>query len=153
MLIYTPKLTSRIQYTFKLFFEAWDCSFELTTSEEDFMAFEGPKLNYSMRQFQDELFIELHGLLNEKGIVDQEVNVSQWNNMPIFFKSSNSGVLPFDVFSASFFLVSRYEEYLPHKRDKHQRFIATESVAYQNQFLHIPIINFWQKALKEAIQK
>ena len=153
MLIYTPKLTSRIQYTFKLFFEAWDCSFELTNSEEDFMAFEGPKLNYSMRQFQDELFIELYGLLNEKGIVDQEVNVSQWNNMPIFFKSSNSGVLPFDVFSASFFLVSRYEEYLPHKRDKHQRFIATESVAYQNQFLHIPIINFWQKALKEAIQK
>ena len=40
----------------------------------------------------------------------------------------------FDVFSASFYLVSRYEEYLPYVKDMYERFQAENSLAYKHNF-------------------
>ena len=40
-----------------------------------------------------------------------------------------------DMFSASFFMLTRWEEYVNIKRDKHNRFPATESLAYKQGFL------------------
>jgi len=70
--------------------------------------------------------------------------------MPIFFESK--GEIPFDFFSAAFYLVSRYEEYLPHQTDKHDRFKATESLAYKNGFLRKPLVNLWANQLIEILQ-
>ena len=36
------------------------------------------------------------------------------DNIPTFFNTANEGAYPFDIFAASFYLISRYEEYLPH---------------------------------------
>jgi len=55
-----------------------------------------------MQQFDDELFIESHGLLTEIEIIDQEINFLKWDDLPIFFSSTNKHTLPFDFFSASF---------------------------------------------------
>ncbi|NJW54789.1 DUF7033 domain-containing protein, partial [Salinimicrobium oceani] len=61
--------------------------------------------------------------------------------------------LPFDIFAASFYLLSRYEEYLPHVKDKEGRFQASESLAFQQDFLELPVIDIWavrfRKILKE----
>ena len=43
--------------------------------------------------------------------------------------------------------MSRYEEYLPHKRDKHDRFDPEQSIAYRNGFLNEPIVNIWVEYL------
>ena len=59
----------------------------------------------------------------------------------------------FDVFAASFYLLSRYEEYLPHKRDVYERFPATESIAYKKDFLQEPLIDFWVIELYNIIKK
>jgi hypothetical protein len=60
--------------------------------------------------------------------------------------------MPFDVFAAGFYLLSRYEEYLPHIKDRFHRFPAKESLAYKNGFLKIPIIEYWLKELVLVIQ-
>ena len=52
-------------------------------------------------------------------------------------------VLPFDIFAASFFLLSRYEEYLPHVRDVHERFTAAQSIAMKHGFLEKPVVDVW----------
>lgn len=52
-------------------------------------------------------------------------------------------LLPFDIFAATFFLISRYEEYLPHREDIHGRFLAHESIAYQYRFLQTAIVDRW----------
>ena len=49
----------------------------------------------------------------------------------------------FDVFAASFFLLSRYEECLPHIRDKYNRFEASESIGFKNDFLTEPVVDQW----------
>lgn len=153
LLIYTPNITNRHKYIFKLFFnEIYHIHYKITESEEEFNTFNGAKLNYSNNSFSDEIFIESTGLLNEKGIHQQEINVKFENEIPTFFLAQSSAEMSFDVFSASFYLVSRYEEYLPFVKDIHQRFQAENSLAYKNDFLQKPVINIWAKMLMEKIK-
>jgi hypothetical protein len=154
MLIYTPKLTNRIRYAMQLVFQdVWQQKYELTTDWAVFEAYDGPKLNYSNRQQGEELFVGMHGLLQEKGISDQEIQLYQWEETPVFFTTTSKASIPFDVFSAAFYLVSRYEEYLPHIRDHYERFMAKESLAFQKGFLQKPLVNIWLKKFLSIIQK
>ena len=90
-------------------------------------------------------------MLQEKGIGAQEIEIKNWNNLPIFFKTSDEAV-PFDIFSATFYLVSRYEEYLPHIKDHYNRFTAKESLAYKHHFLDRPLVNLWIKECQKIIE-
>jgi len=48
--------------------------------------------------------------------------------------------------------VSRYEEYLPHLRDDHNRFLAFGSDALQHDYLHKPLVNIWSITLRDILQ-
>lgn len=54
-----------------------------------------------------------------------------------------------DIFSATFFMLTRWEEYVNKTRDKHDRFPATESLAYKQHFLDRPIVNEYLEMLKK----
>ena len=49
--------------------------------------------------------------------------------------------------------LSRYEEYLPFQADRHGRFPASESWAYQNGYLQEPIVDLLVRALKTSLKK
>jgi hypothetical protein len=55
------------------------------------------------------------------------------------------------MFAAAFYMVSRFEEYLPHIRDKHNRYLAAHSDAFQQGYLHKPLVNIWSFKLKEIL--
>lgn len=61
--------------------------------------------------------------------------------------------LPFDLFSASFFLLSRYEEYLPYIPDQFGRFEADQSLAFRNGFLEEPVIDQWLMFFKKSLRQ
>ena len=154
LLIYTPQITPRHKYIFNLFFnEIYKVDFRITTDLGSFQEFEGAKLNYSNKQFADEIFIESYGLIEEKGINQQEINVKFEHDIPVFFQAQSDATMSFDVFSASFYLVSRYEEYLPFVKDAHQRFQAENALAYKHEFLQKPVVNIWAKMLIEKIKQ
>jgi len=46
-----------------------------------------------------------------------------------------------DIFAAVFFMLTRWEEYIIKERDTHDRFPASESIAFKYDFLHRPIVN------------
>jgi len=52
-----------------------------------------------------------------------------------------------DIFASSFFMLTRWEEYVNKKRDNHNRFPAKESLAYKNNFLDRPIVNEYVEML------
>ncbi len=52
-----------------------------------------------------------------------------------------------DIFASSFFMLTRWEEYVDNTRDIHGRFPAKESTAYRNGFLHRPIVNEYVEML------
>ncbi|WP_236957983.1 polysaccharide deacetylase family protein [Joostella atrarenae] len=125
----------------------------MTTKVEDFIAHKGPKITYTKQPLQSEFFVKSNELLFEQGISDVEINIQKWDGVPCFFPTNDKCALPFDIFAASFYLLSRYEEYLPHVKDEHGRFPVEESLAYQENFLEIPVIDIWVKKLKEALQE
>ncbi len=56
-----------------------------------------------------------------------------------------------DIFAASFFMLTRWEEYVNKNRDIHNRFSATESLAYKQDFLDRPIVNEYVEELKSML--
>jgi hypothetical protein len=58
-----------------------------------------------------------------------------------------------DIFAASFFMLTRWEEYVNKNRDSHNRFPATESLAYKQGFLDRPIVNEYVETLKGMLLK
>jgi len=56
-----------------------------------------------------------------------------------------------DIFAASFFMLTRWEEYVNKARDIHDRFLAIESLAYKQGFLDRPIVNEYVEELKSKL--
>lgn len=154
LLIYTHKITHRNKYIFNLIFKDMiGIDFTLTTDVEEFKRYDGAKLSYTHNPIADELFFISRHLLFETGINEQNISVFEYDTHKVFFATGKASALPFDIFSASFYLVSRYEEYLPHIRDIHDRFDAKDSVAFVNGFLEKPVVNTWALLIKGLIQK
>jgi len=56
-----------------------------------------------------------------------------------------------DIFAASFFMLTRWEEYVNKNRDSHKRFPASESLAFKQGFLDRPIVNEYVDMLKRML--
>ena len=71
-----------------------------------------------------------------------------------FFKLSDHQLtLGLDVLGSAFFMLTRYEEAVKQDRDNHDRFPAITSLAYQEGFLHRPIINEYVEILWACLKK
>ena len=149
LLVYIPKITARHQYVFGLIFnEIYQIEYQLTDDKPSYLTAQTSKLNYSLSPIcEHEIFVEAHSLLNERGINEVSIQIGEHENCPVFFQTSNESAFAYDIFAASFYLVSRYEEYLPHLKDKYNRFKAEESLAFKHNFLQKPVVNIWAKQL------
>jgi hypothetical protein len=112
-----------------------------------------PVINYSDEKIEGSFKICPHSILFEKGLSTQELVITEWKGLPVFFQSDSDSDLPFDIFAASFYLVSRYEEYLDYKPDIHGRFPAAASLALRNGFLQKPVIDFWCREMSKVFLK
>jgi hypothetical protein len=132
MLIFTPKITPRISYTFRVIFERiLNVSVNFTTNIDEFFAAAEPKMAYSPQKIDTPVWIEAIPLLFEENIAKQNIIVQKWEETTLFFPT-NTGSFPVDLAAVVFFLISRYEEYYEDiVLDKHGRFQYPNSVAYQ----------------------
>jgi hypothetical protein len=112
-----------------------------------------PVINYSDDKVTGAYKINPDSLLFEKGVSAREINVTEWKGLPVFFQTAPGSDLPFDIFSAAFYLLSRYEEYQDNSPDEHGRFKASSSLAYKNGFLTRPVINLWAKEFSKSLLK
>jgi hypothetical protein len=156
ILLYTPKITNRIQYIAKtLLGELCGMEYKVTASTEEFLNFKGAKINYSDRELPGTaLTIYASGLLLEKGIKDFVPSSVHKDNIPYLFPHSDTSTacdLGFDIFSACFYMLSRYEEYLPYLEDVHGRFEADQSLAFMRGFLDMPVVDIYAMKLRQMI--
>ncbi|WP_282134385.1 polysaccharide deacetylase family protein [Seonamhaeicola maritimus] len=154
LLVYTHQISPRVRYVFKhICSRILGVEIDFTTKIEKFIAHGSLKMSYTKQQLGNEFFIKSHDMMFEQGLSDIEVHVQDWDNTKGFFSIGDKGGLPFDIFASSFYLLSRYEEYLPHVKDEYGRFTATQSLAYKHDFLHQPVVDIWAYKFKEALQK
>ena len=154
ILVYSHKITPRVRYIFKhIFTRVLLIPLDFTTKVEEFVAHNGPKMSYTKTALGNEFFIRSNELLFQQGVNDLEINIQQWDTVPCFFNAGAKSSIPFDIFAASFYLISRYEEYLPHVKDIHQRYTAEESLAFKNNFLEKPVVDIWAYKLLNLIKE
>ena len=153
LLIHVPKLTNRLGYTLNVVFNhLLHAEYSITTDAQYYLQYGDAKISYGPERLDDSLFIKSHSLLFETTIEEQEPRPEcrdgQWILFPVYGRDLD---LDFDPLAAVFYMVSRYEEYLPHFEDAHGRFMANESLAFQKGFLDQPVVDQWARMIKTKI--
>ncbi len=153
LLVFVPKKTSRIRYVFRLVFkELLKIRCTLTSDLDEFLSADIAKMVYAEKAYSDDIFIKSSGLLFQKGIDNINVqHIVYDGNKALFPTYDKDSCLPFDIFSAIFYLVSRYEEYQPYVKDKHSRFTAHLSISAELNILNKPMVNIWSLIIKKII--
>jgi hypothetical protein len=150
VLILVPKVTNRLRYIMSFIMEEQlGLSYELTVNQTTYEQFQGPRFVYGDAPIGDELFIKRSYLLFERDILSQEVKPFIHEGvLALFPVYQRSSALPFDVFASAFYLLSRYEEYLPFVRDSHGRFEASSSILCRTGNLDKPVVDYWVRKLR-----
>lgn len=141
--------TARAEYVFDLIGDQLGISFELI---------EHPTIGtpihitYGDEQIDDEPVFSsaplLFALVKEEFPVDILKNGDRIDLFPV-----KGGVLDYDPFAAIFFMLSRMEEYWPHKKDKHGRYAPENSIAFRESFLHKAVVHDWIDDVKKVIEE
>lgn len=153
LVVLTQEKTNRLTYIFRFIFEeVLRTPLVITSDVHEFKTSEHPKINYSHLPVDCPLRMSPHSLLFEHKIAFQTLEPVPFEEDVCFFESSADSFFPFDPFAASFYLISRYEEYLMHDLDKHRRYPSHHSVLYRNHLLTTPVVNKWAHKIAHAIQ-
>lgn len=154
LLFYTDELNPRIEYTARFIFkEILDTEVAFTTKSTEFLKSELPKLNYSYEKFGDEVYIKPHRFMHCKALIQPNIQPVWHEGEKYFFESSKDSVFPFDPLAASFYLVSRYEEYIESEKDKYKRFPTEKSILYKYGLLEKPVVNIWARMLADKLNE
>ena len=154
VLIYTEKFSTRLSYIVEVLLGSLlGLPYQLTTDKKYFKDSSSPKINYSKTHIDNSLQFLPSGLMKETGVRNVDPGYSKWNNHHVLFYSEAKADIPFDIFSAAFYMLTRYEEYLPFKPDDHGRFNSDLSVAGKNGFLEEPVVQQWALLLLKALQE
>tara|TARA_Y100000768_G_scaffold384991_1_gene370104 strand:- start:106 stop:1416 length:1311 start_codon:yes stop_codon:yes gene_type:complete len=153
ILIYCEKSSPRIEYTFNHIFKLiLNKKFSITCSKSEFIDYRGYKFSYANNPISEELFFQSIGLLEERGLENYKLKIFKWEDVKCFFKVGEKSAIPFDIFSAIFYLLSRYEEYMPHTGNKLGQFNHLQSIAYKEEFLEIPLVDIWIQKFKSILE-
>jgi hypothetical protein len=146
--------TNRLNYIAShLFNDILGTEFSITSDKKFYLEQKTPCINYSEAELNHGLQIVPQGLLFETGIYPiKELKESEWKGLFCFF-SNEKGDIPFDLFSASFYLLTLYEEHFPVELDEHNRFSHLESLLFRKGILEIPVVDRWAYLLKETLEK
>lgn len=153
VVIYTPRLSPRINYVFQqVFGDFLGTDYRIVTAKpldrsgQDFI------LYYTNETGHCDLHIQPAGLLAETGTTAIFPNI-ETNGQQVKIFVNDSAHFGFDLFSAIFWMLTRYEEYQSYTADTHDRFPAKASMAYQHGFITQPVIDQWLHELKNYINK
>lgn len=89
--------------------------------------------------------------------IPQKIIISNYNKLPILYgkdviSKTDEGYKCFiDIFASSFFMLTRWEEYVNKKRDKFDRFDEEQSLSIKHKFYLRPIVNEYLDLLYEML--
>ena len=147
VLFHSPYKSNRLSYVLDyVFIERLGINYELSESVSNIVSPHKVCINYSDIRLENAWNFIPDGLLNTS-----EIGPLKQHYTPANSENSNINELDFDVFSAIFFHLSRYEEYLTKKRDEHGRFQFSDSVLFKSNCLKFPLVDLWIAQLKDLL--
>lgn len=153
LLVYVPILTPRIKYIFNFIFnDVLKTQVGFSSKVEEFKASPLPKISYSDQPIGDEPFFRNSEFLLSHTVTAPTIKTTTFGDMIVPFAVDNS-LLPFDVFAASFYFVSRFEEYMTFQADQEGNYPAELSLQSKLKLLEFPVIDGWALMLKNMLVK
>jgi hypothetical protein len=154
ILVYSQLYTPRVEYIFShILGSILGLRVCYTQSIDEATGFQGPVINYSTQAVEGAFCISPHEILFQSSVLPQAIEPIDWLGSWAFFPAQGESHLPFDIFAASFYLLSRYEECLPYTPDNHGRFTAQASLAVKHNFLHLPLVDIWVQQFAKHLVK
>ncbi|SDC26030.1 DUF7033 domain-containing protein [Williamwhitmania taraxaci] len=152
MLVYLDEISPRTTYTLDLVFRQWlGIEYKVTACKFQFEDSLESKFCYAEELVGGDLWIKPSGFLKRNDILHIDVAATGEGRDFVCFPQQ-AGLLPFDIFAAVFYMVSRYEEYLPFTPDVHGRFPSADSFTVKHGIYEIPIVDIWMARLAAEIK-
>lgn len=152
VLLYHTSNPNRLEYTADFIFgRMLKCDVVFCVDKHDFESDNARiKINYSNQSF-DFACIQIlpSGFLSQNSY-NKDFVVPYNPDTKLLFPDTLS-VTGFDIFSAVFFLLSRYEEYENNDLDMHGRFQSQNSILNRLGLLSIPIVDIWIARFAEIL--
>ncbi|KQM79183.1 hypothetical protein ASE74_01035 [Pedobacter sp. Leaf216] len=152
LIIFSNILTPRIKYIFNFIFkDILKAEVEFTGNSQYFLQSDQVKISYGEQPLGAELFFKSTPLLFSNKLEELKPKSISFGEYQVPFPVEDS-TLPFDIFAASFFIVTRYEEYL-HQQVTDEAFKPSKSYQHKWRILERPIIDEWALMIKSIIRK
>jgi len=152
LIVFSPVLTPRIKYIFNFIFkEILKTEVEFTGNSQYYLQSKHIKITYADQPLGDELFFKHTSFLLSNKLEEIQPRVTSFGDYQVPFPVQNS-TLPFDIFAASFYFISRYEEYIYTQSGK-ENFKASKSLQFKINLLDRPIVDEWALILKSIVGK
>lgn len=152
LLIFVREITPRVKFSFEFIFQTiLGVEINFTTKPNEFETSGLPKINYSSTNFSSGLFLKAHPLLFEQSVSEQDIVTITYEDLQLFFPVSADSFLPFDPFACSFYLLTRYEEYLSENYDEHQRFSDQQNLLTRLNLHQKPVVDWLAYHVAEKI--
>lgn len=136
----------RLEYVCRQIFNRWlGVEFKISQQEEIKADANDVVINYSNSILGNAINIMPNGLMHQTGL--SAVNI-EWIGEHLFPTECEFG---FDIFSAVFYLISRYEEYGSKETDKHGRYKPENSTLFKQGLLQTPVVDKWVEELRLTI--
>jgi hypothetical protein len=140
--IYSPQTSNRLLYVLDwLFRGVLQTDYRLVNNEEEVASL--PFFISYGKHFGQACSIPDAGILWSREIAPHKIKTGTWMGIPTLYDGNTDHTIPFDLFGALFFLLSRYEEYFDHTPDKHGRYQARDSILFKNGWLERPLLDEW----------
>lgn len=155
ILILSPQITPRLKYITNHIFKYFlGLNVITTTDRKEFLHTNDPKINYTTEKFSSNIpHIFPTGLLFEKHIQPNlSLAIKQLKDWPVIFYTYHENSYPFDIFSAAFYFLSRYEEFIDYRYDEHGRFMVENSLIFKLNCLYEPLVDLWIINFKKYLQ-
>ena len=145
--IYAEIDSTRLNYALKALFSPVGVSFFILKDKSQFDEFKGAKLIYSENNWDNHLHIPQSNFFLESAIKS-----SAEFDFPFEVPENGAFHFNFDVFAASFILLSRYEEEVISTRDSFGRFESKNSLLSKRNWLERPIVDEWRLAILRELK-
>ena len=149
ILIYSIQRSKRLEYAAEIIFKhilKLEIPITFTCEPDEYLHFQGRKINYSQLQMAGGIHIPATDFLYQTGTKTVFPGVAHGAYGKVLFPVDGSKDFGFDIFSAVFFMVTRYEE-----TASDIPFQPEESIAFKNNFLDKPIVHYWVEELKDQL--
>jgi hypothetical protein len=151
--VFCEHTSPRIHYIFKCMFGVWlnyEGPIQIGNDREQFLNFDGLRINYSNEVIEGALHIPYSHFFNEDFLKSDPILGKGISGITLF-PLDGSFDFSFDLPAAVFYLITRMEEYSQPEKDIHGRFMFTQSLAFRNNFLSIPVVDKWLQEFRGKV--